>query len=75
LEKLPLKILPPKEMKRISILSKQASSSLSSIELGNYTDQINDIFFAAYGISDRDAARIMYRATKEDIGQDFLFHL
>jgi predicted RNA methylase len=73
LEKLPLKILAQKEMKRISTLSQQVSTSNSIIELEKYTDQINDIFFHAYGISDRDAARIMYKATKEDLGQDFLF--
>lgn len=74
LEKLPLTILPQNEMKRISRLSQQASFSSTSFESEKYIDQINDIFFNVYGISDRDAARIMYRATKEDFGQNFLFH-
>jgi type I restriction-modification system DNA methylase subunit len=73
LEKLPIRILPHLEMKRISKLSETAASTTSTSERDASIDLINDIFFHAYGISEKEAVRMIYGATAEDPGQGFIF--
>jgi predicted RNA methylase len=73
LEKIPIQILPYKEMKRVSKLSETAASSTSISEREATIELINDIFFHAYGISEKEAVRMIYGATAEDPGQGFIF--
>jgi methylase of polypeptide subunit release factors len=73
LEKIPIQILPYYEMKRVSKLSETASLTTSTAERDTTIEQINDIFFHAYGISEKEAVRMVYGATEEDPGQGFIF--
>jgi predicted RNA methylase len=74
LEKLPLKMLPPAEMKKITMLYNTISESNSSAEKSSSEENINDMFFHAYGISDKLAVRMIHGAANEDEGQGFIFH-
>lgn len=73
LEKLPLKMLPGTDMRKITKLYNTISLSSSTSERHSSEENINDMFFHAYGISDKDAVRMIHGAGNEDAGQGFMF--
>jgi len=66
LEKLPLIMVPKADMKTVSKLASEASTSDSPTSIAQYSQQIDDIFFSAYKISDREINNYIERPDDEE---------
>jgi hypothetical protein len=60
-------------MHRITRLAREASNTTNSYEYASCKDRINDFFFSLYGITDKEANRILLGGYNEDPDQDVLF--
>jgi predicted RNA methylase len=70
---IPLKIPCTEDMHRITRLAREASNTTNSFEYASCKDRINDFFFSLYGITDKEANRILLGGYNEDPDQDVLF--
>ena len=70
---IPLMIPCAEDMHRITRLAIDAAHATSNTEYASCIDRINDHFFSMYGITDKEANRILLGAYNEDPEQAVLF--